>query len=132
MAVIDLVEWRHVDRPARHRLAAAHPPPTVAPPLGALLGLGVVVLIWSRIGPMPTTLGWAASAPDSGPDSGYGVVRDELFRLHEPGRDLDTGWGLYLGAAQLGLLTLLLFVPHRPNLLLVVVRNARVVEAFRP
>jgi hypothetical protein len=60
---------------------------------------------------MPTTLGWASS----GPDSGYGVVRDELFRLHEPGRDLDTGWGLYLGAAVLGLLTLLLVVPHRPT-----------------
>jgi hypothetical protein len=85
------------------------------PPLGALLGLGVVVWIWSRIGPMPTTLGWAASGPDSRPDSGYGVVRDELFRLHEPGRDLDTGWGLYFGVAVLGLLTLLLVVPRRPT-----------------
>jgi hypothetical protein len=75
------------------------------------LGLGVVVWIWSRIGAMPTTLGWAAS----GPDSGYGVVRYELFRLHEPGRDLDTGWGVYLGAALLGLLTLLLVVAHRPT-----------------
>jgi hypothetical protein len=80
------------------------------PPLAAVLGLGVVVWIWSRIGPIPPTRGWA----ESGPDSGYGVVRDELFRLHEPGRDLDTDWGLYLGAAMLGLLTLLLAVPHRP------------------
>jgi hypothetical protein len=81
------------------------------PPLGALLGLGDVVWIWSRIGPIPTTRGWAAS----GPNVGYGVVRDELFRLHEPGRDLDTGWGLYLGVAVLGLLTLLLVVSHRPT-----------------
>jgi hypothetical protein len=80
------------------------------PPVGALLGVGVIVWTWSRIGPMPTTLGWASSRPDSG----YGVVRDELFRLHEPGRDLDIGWGLYLSVAVLGLLTLLL-VPHRPT-----------------
>jgi hypothetical protein len=78
-------------RPARRLLV---------PAFIALTGLLVVVAVWVDM-LLWEPSGWYWTTGDSSRDDQFDVVRDELIRYHEKGRDLDVYWGFYVGLAAM-------------------------------